>query len=323
MIESWSAGACSRFFAPGLASSPFDAALAFPPAICGARSAGKAGACSRTPKDEDGRRIPLLNSCAIEVDADPSGRRIFRLTTKGFGAEAPSRCPWRSRSSVTGCGKSYTVRDEFAGKSGQCKQCGERMTIPSESDSEGYGLDAEHPRGRVEAEPEARLASAPDEGPVFAIAAQSPAAVRAQGVFVLERRISRLDERRHGRDVRPPGHARRWLGPASTSAGSGPRPATTAGISRPTCWASRTPGRTTSWSTGTARSRLPNFPPPGPGREIEPGIMLHEITLGPARPPLGSTPGYAGQALALSPFGRAPAEVAPLHPDHGRRAAAS
>jgi hypothetical protein len=40
-----------------------------------------------------------------------------------------------------GCGKSYTVRDDFAGKTGQCKQCGQRMTIPAESDSEGYGLE--------------------------------------------------------------------------------------------------------------------------------------------------------------------------------------
>src|SRR4051812_41356423 len=57
------------------------------------------------------------------------------------------------------CGKSFTTRDEFAGKTGQCKQCGHRMTIP-EPDSEGYGLDlAEGSDG--EAAPPPPRASAP------------------------------------------------------------------------------------------------------------------------------------------------------------------
>ena len=43
------------------------------------------------------------------------------------------------------CGMAFTVRDELAGKTGQCKQCGQRMTIPRESDSEGYGLEDSGP----------------------------------------------------------------------------------------------------------------------------------------------------------------------------------
>src|SRR5262249_19769416 len=62
-----------------------------------------------------------------------------------------------------GCGKSFTVSDHLAGKTGQCKQCGFLMAIPSKSDADVYGPDEAH----------SQAASLPPRMP-----AQSPAPAR-------------------------------------------------------------------------------------------------------------------------------------------------
>ena len=69
-------------------------------------------------------------------------------------------------------------------------------------------------------------------------------------------------------------------------------------VNRPCFRRSRRAGDAAVLSTTTVRSRLPVFPDPGPGREIEPGIMLHEIRL-----PGGNSPGFGGKLWLYLPSG--------------------
>src|SRR5438128_140249 len=64
----------------------------------------------------------------------------------GFDAEdlSPSEVAMAITFECEGCGKPFTVGDQFAGKIGQCKRCGLRMTIPSTSVEDAYGLDEAH-----------------------------------------------------------------------------------------------------------------------------------------------------------------------------------
>ncbi len=48
---------------------------------------------------------------------------------------------------------------------------------------------------------------------------------------------------------------------------------------------------------------LPNFPEPGPPQAIEPGIVMHDIALGPKPAPRGSAPGHSGQLWLYLPEG--------------------
>jgi dienelactone hydrolase len=202
-----------------------------------------------------------------------------------------------------GCGKAYTVGDELGGKTGQCKQCGQRMTIPPQSDSEGYGLEFLDP----EPAPEPKAATGPPMG--FKPAPQSarrttfePSASPpprksffggSQGgtigvlvaVAVIGVRVYLRWDRAQGRN------ARNAQANAMAPADANPLQAFAADRSGPI--------------------RVPNFPEPGPAREIEPGIMLREVKLGPARPPVGVPPGFCGKLWLYTPSGEHPAKSLP------------
>jgi dienelactone hydrolase len=196
-----------------------------------------------------------------------------------------------------GCGKAFTVSDQMAGKTGQCKQCGLKMTIPSESASDDYGLETPQyeaapepaplpPRGRPVPQP------SPSRRPLY----ESPQAESSSSnsrnaiggtigvVIVLAglglrayngwNRVQNRNARNNQANAMAPGQ--------QNFSGGLPKVNTSGPI------------------------RLPNFPDPGPGREIEPGIMLHEIVLGPPHPPLGSPPGHSGKLWLYLPSGDHP-----------------
>jgi dienelactone hydrolase len=207
-----------------------------------------------------------------------------------------------------GCGKLYTVGDNLAGKIGQCKQCGQQMTIPTESDSEPYGLEIQEPEPEPAPEPLPEAASIPPRSfkpaPQSAISGRSlydaPAASPPKksffggggngwgggiGVLIVLvgiglRTYSRW-ERGQARNAR--NAQANALAPGNNGPNFNPMAGPRANRSGPIA--------------------LPNFPDSGPAREIEPGIMLREVTLGPARPPMGLTPGFGGKLWLYLPSG--------------------
>jgi dienelactone hydrolase len=202
-----------------------------------------------------------------------------------------------------GCGKAYTVRDEFAGKTGQCKQCGQRMTIPSESDSDGYGLDA----------PEPEPAPLPPRMSSTAPAAPEPSTARRS---LFDRSDSSTSGSSSGFSANRLGGA---FGILIVLAGLGLRiyfrweraQARNARNQQANAFAPAPAGGNFAPASNfaadpTAPIRLPRFPDPGPAREIEPGVMLHEVVLGPPRPPFGSPPGHSGKLWLYLPSGEHP-----------------
>jgi dienelactone hydrolase len=195
-----------------------------------------------------------------------------------------------------GCGKSYTVGDNLAGKTGQCKQCGQQMTIPADSESEPYGLEILEPEPVPEAVPipprtfKPAPQSAKTGRPLFdPPGASSPKKSFFGGthrggtvgvlvaVVLIGLRVYNQWNRaqaRNGQNVQAnamaPNNDNLLLTMAANQ--SGP-------IS------------------------LPAFPDPGPAREIEPGIMLREVRLGADRPPLGTPPGWGGKLWLYLPSG--------------------
>ncbi len=206
-----------------------------------------------------------------------------------------------------GCGKAYTVGDNLAGKTGQCKQCGQRMTIPTESDSEPYGLEILEPEPVPEAAPlpPRSFKPAPQSAtrrPLFEAPGAPPPKKSFFGgnerggaigvliavVLIGLRVYSRWDraQARNGQNVQA-----NAMAPANNGPNFNPMPGPVVDRSGPI--------------------RLPNFPDPGPAREIEPGIMLQEIKLGPTRPPLGTPPGFGGKLWLYLPSGEHPAQSLP------------
>jgi dienelactone hydrolase len=205
--------------------------------------------------------------------------------------------------SCEGCGKSYTVRDEFAGKTGQCKQCGQRMTIPSESDSDGYGLDVE-PEGAAGPEPSSlpprrgmgapASQSSPPRRPLFDSSGSSSSSSDSSmrntlgglfGVLIVVAGIGlrayngwNRAQNRNNQNAQANAFA------PQNGGGGAPNfnPVLPVNTNGPIA--------------------LPFFPEPGPGREIEPGITLHEINLGPPGLP-ASTPGHSGKLWLYLPSG--------------------
>ena len=208
------------------------------------------------------------------------------------------------------CGMAFTVRDELAGKTGQCKQCGQRMTIPRESDSEGYGLEDSGPEPAPAPHPQASAlpplafkpapTSFPGRRPLFDSPSASKPAKKKGGFFSFGRnergglvgaavvlvglglRVYFGWERANARNAR--NHQANAMAPPD---GGGPV------FNPPEAFAADRSGPI----------RLPNFPEPGPAREVEPGIMLREVTLGPARPAFGATPGHGGKLWLYTPTG--------------------
>jgi dienelactone hydrolase len=200
-----------------------------------------------------------------------------------------------------GCGKSFTVGDNFAGKTGQCKQCGLRMTIPSSSAEDIYGLDEAH----AEAEdaplpPRSPVRSpAPARRPLFDPPGQGSKAKKSffafgntekgglmTGVVVVVLLVIR-GYNRWERAQRPPAQPA-WNQQAAPGTGS---PKFDAG----------------SWAPDTRPEgpiALPSFPELPPGVEIEPGVTLHEVVLGPPDGRIASPPGHGGKLWVYLPSGR-------------------
>lgn len=201
-----------------------------------------------------------------------------------------------------GCGKLYTLRDELAGKTGQCKQCGQKMTIPMESDSEGYGLEVAEPEPAPEAarlpprafkpapqsagvrrpefDPPGRSKSKPKPKPKTSFFGGGGGGERgALGILIA---VALIGLRIYSRWDRAPGRNAQNV---QVNAGAPVDPLRGMMVDR------------------SGPIRLPNFPEPGPAREIEPGVMLREVTLGPPRTPIGTPPGFGGKLWLYLPSG--------------------
>jgi dienelactone hydrolase len=203
------------------------------------------------------------------------------------------------------CGKSYTVRDEFAGKTGQCKQCGQRMTIPTESDSEGYGIEGE--------------ARDPDPAPE-PVAAPLPTRTFKPAPPSLEGRRPLFD---------PPGASRPKAGFFGGSGRNGAIGVVIVivglGLRVYNQW-NRAQARNARNAQANANGPnfqpvlvpagnmagpilMPRFPNPGPAQELEPGITRQEVDLGPEE--MGKPPGWSGKLWVYLPSGDHPAKSLP------------
>lgn len=199
-----------------------------------------------------------------------------------------------------GCGKAYSVRDELAGQTGQCKQCGHQMTIPLQPDEAESGLDGSEPEPqgppRDRATPPMAFRPAPAPAPALESVSATPP---KSGFFSFGRKERsglswalillvgigfRVYMRWDRGQARNPGNA----GPGAMAPGN-PGPEVNG------------PFDLSKIQAGPIR--LPNFPEPGPAVEIAPGVMLREVKLGVARPPLGSPPGHGGKLWLYLPQG--------------------
>ena len=204
--------------------------------------------------------------------------------------------------SCEGCGKSYTLREEFAGKTAKCKRCGRETVIPFESDSGGYGVDLSEaepgpesaplpPRSAMSA-PQSSSArrplfdppemSAPARKGFFSLGSNEGRGVVGGMIFLalFGFRIYNRWERNQARNERN-AQANVAAPFGGNVQASSPDP--------------------------SAPIALPNFPEPGPGREVEFGVTFHEIVLGPPDPVPGQPPGHCGKLWLYLPSGdRAP-----------------
>jgi acetyl esterase/lipase len=226
----------------------------------------------------------------------------------GFDAEdlSPSEVAMAITFQCEGCGKSFTIREELAGKTGQCKQCGLRMTIPSIGVDDAYGLDEAHteaaplpPRSPVPSPAPARrpLFDPPGQGSKakkgFLSFGKSEKGGLATGVIVVVLLAIR-GYNRWERAQRPPAQPA-WNQPAAPGAG------------QPNFDAR-------SWAPDNRPEgpiALPNFPDLPPGREIEPGVTLHEVVLGPPDDRIASPPGHGGKLWVYLPSGEHAARSLP------------
>ncbi len=187
------------------------------------------------------------------------------------------------------CGKSFTAPDKLAGRTGQCKQCGHAMTIPSaSSDPDGYDIELEPDDEELAPIPPRASASKPAEAaparrPLFEKAPKAASSGPGKNkkmfggvawaaiviVGLIFRVYNRWDraQARNGQDAQASAQP---FGPSPAVARTGPIP-------------------------------LPPFPDPGPPREIEPGVSFREVDLGPDRP--GIRPGWSGKIWIYTPSG--------------------
>jgi dienelactone hydrolase len=214
-----------------------------------------------------------------------------------------------------GCGKEYTVRDEFAGKTGQCKQCGQKMTIPLGRDSDGYGLQTPPAAPEPEEIPDSAMLPPKRSG----WATKPASSLGSSSEFAPPKPLSSSSKEKQG----------------SFSFGNNKIGGAIAGLvvvlmivargyfkwERAQARNARNNGQQNAMGPQNNANplafdrsgpiRLPNFPGIGPGREIEPGITFHEIKLGPARRPLGSIPGHGGKLWLYLPSGEHEAKSLP------------
>ena len=183
------------------------------------------------------------------------------------------------------CGKSFTAGDQFAGKTGKCKQCGHHMTIPSPSDPDGYGLDLPEPAAEEAPLPPRAATSAldPPRRPLFDKSGSSHSDSSDSGkktlggVIGVVIVIAGIGFKAYNRWDR--NQARNAQNSQATAQPFAPSPI----------------------ASQTGPILLPTFPDPGPAREIEPGISFREVNLGPDRP--GGPPGWSGKIWIYLPSG--------------------
>jgi dienelactone hydrolase/DNA-directed RNA polymerase subunit RPC12/RpoP len=229
-----------------------------------------------------------------------------------------------------GCGKDYTVRDELAGKTGQCKQCGQRMLIPWDRDDDGYGVEAPRPsaspRPRPGPEVIADSAMLPPRNtgwatrPASELGSRKPSPLTASsppgwdsepkkrgffgfgntekggiaaGAFVVVMIVLRvISSLDNGQRRNAPNNGQPNAGVVRNN-GRGGRQANAPVVDR------------------SGPIRLPRFADRSPGREIEPGVLFSEIRLGPPRTPPGTPPGFGGKLWLYLPAGEHPAKSLP------------
>ncbi len=203
------------------------------------------------------------------------------------------------------CGKSYTVGDGLAGKSGPCKQCGHRMTVPGGAPCDAYDLDGA----------EARSAPLPPRAgsPRKAKGARPPASF---GLGPVVRYLVSLREpSRPGFFAFGKREAIRLaiclacvgaLGYLVNERVKWARARTQAQAAMARLIASQPQPQ-----VKPAAVRLPDFPEPGPARAIEPGVEFREIVLGPAEPPPTAPPGWGGKLWLYLPSGDHPPRSLP------------
>ena len=204
-----------------------------------------------------------------------------------------------------GCGKSYTVGDNLAGKAGTCKQCGRKMTVPQLTVSDPYGFeslaheaDESAPLPPRKTEPNRRSGG---KSPLVAIVGGLGALVVLVVIGIVVSNGRGPAQVENVPEPRPKPAAPRLV--FDDPAPRVPTPAARSVADKS--------------STKANQIKLPSFPEPGPAREIEPGVTFREVRLGPSRPGPRRPSRALRPALALLTRRRAPGEVASLHSDRG------
>lgn len=197
------------------------------------------------------------------------------------------------------CGKSYTVSEAMAGRTGACKQCGHPMTVPGLLGEDDYDLDAPGP-DRAGAAPLPPRASAPtsprripSSGPAGSAPKKSFFAFGKNEIGGLAAAVLLIVWLLWFRPMMRQQRARAWNEAAA------PAPVPVPHFIPPPTLVVAPPAPPPASRTGPIA--LPNFPDPGPAREIEPGIAFREVDLGPPRP--GAPPGWSGKIWIYTPSG--------------------
>lgn len=179
------------------------------------------------------------------------------------------------------CGKQYETPDETAGKTARCKQCGNQFTIPRPAKAptaDLYDLDEPLPPPRQPYSPGGQSAPKRKSSRTSAKSEGSGAGKTAGAVFgvifvilMVGLRVARIYNR-----------VQRANNPQPTFQGANGQPRISPALA----------------VDRNGPIAVPPLPEPGPGREIMPGVVLHEIRL-----PGGTKPGFSGKLWLYLPPG--------------------
>jgi dienelactone hydrolase len=168
--------------------------------------------------------------------------------------------------SCPGCGKSFQVRDELAGRTGRCDQCGSEMPIPGKPS----GIAAE-------------------VQPTLAPSKMKSSGMSGRGIGLLVF-VVLIGVRVY---LRSQNNANRNNANA---------PAMQPQVTLDPVAAQRQAVRQLA-GDGTGPISLPRFPDASPPREIEPGVTFREVVLGTGIAPVGAPPGRTGKLWLYTPTG--------------------
>ena len=215
-----------------------------------------------------------------------------------------------------GCGRPFRVRDEMAGKLAQCRQCGLRIRVPAVAPPP----PSPQPRPRPQPQPVAVPDSEPD---IDAYGLDEPDDTPIIDLVPVS-------------DARPPGGG--W---ATRPTSRTPRRRTSSTswtrVRKPIFVVSCCVALVIVVVVGVVVKQgmdfapafqlivaakegqlpldgpitVPPFPDPGPVREVEPGVLLREVVLGPPRMNPDAPPGHCGTLRVYLPAGRQPARSLP------------